>query len=338
MTRRSNSALAFRSRDMRSIVPLLLLFVGGPASPAAVDAEPTTVEVIRTIASDPNREHTQLDRRLEIMAVDGALGALETLIGETLVDDPEAILPLLLSVAGMLAEPEDAGAIELLEHVAFERGLGHRRTAMEGLLRIGGSAARSVIDRLPDESDSRLRRKVAMQLWQLRDPGDLAYARATLEPVARADDSVFARGLRGGILQRIEVAEAIASEPTAASTLRHLSQILTGAEATFLTVSGGVAEHWALERMVAAGAPSGWWHLRRYVHWASDEGNGVADHIFAAALVALSQSGRPLSPARLAWLDANRQLLGSMHLTRRAAEITAERQTVRSLLFSRGQR
>lgn len=275
-----------------------------------------SVETIRAIASQPKHEASLYERVAHIVAMgDAALAPLKALIAED-----EGAMPVLLTMLGFVADESDVESIRILESIAYADREAFRREAMTALLRVGGRPARRVIEHLERERNEGVREDIASVLWQLRNPADLKYARKVLATVAEKHaDWAFSRTLRNSTLPRLDRVIPIQSNPASAESLQKLRAILEKKDLPFVTVSGGIAEIWALQRMAHSAAGGVVPIIESYIA----DNQTMPPHVRVAALSALPRLGRRLSEADSQWLNANYRAAGSLILTQKADDVTS---------------
>jgi hypothetical protein len=266
-----------------------------------------------------SKYEVSLEERIAELAALGpsALPALRQLVQGG--QGPAAVL---ITALGFLATEDDKASVEQLGAIAFGEREAFRREALQGLLRMGGAAARRVVDRLLIEQDEALREDIAAVIWQLREVEDLEYARSALARFAAAHpDSSFAQTLRASTLARLDTAIAVGKARGAPRSLEQLTAILRKEDVHFVTVPAGLAEMWALEQLARAGGPGAVAAIRSFLREVVEGSRTIGPQVRVLALKALDRLGEPLSDDERTWLRENRGSVGVLLLTWNSADL-----------------
>lgn len=303
---------------MAACVPCLmisLLMSGAVWGQGRGTAPSISVDTIRALASQPKHEASLYERVAQIVAMgDAALPPLKALISED--EDP---MPVLLTMLGFVAHESDLESIRILESIAYADREAFRREAMTALLRVGGRPAQRVIEHLEHDRNEGVREHIASVVWQLRRPADLKHARKVLTTVAeKHPDWAFSRTLRNSTLPRLDRVIPILSNPASAESLQKLRAILEKEDSAFVTVSGGMAEIWALQRMAQSGPAGAIPIIESYIAGART----TPPHLRVTALSTLARLGKPLSEGESQWLKANYRAAGSLIVTQTGDDVT----------------
>lgn len=158
---------------------------------------------------------------------------------------------------GFIATERDSEAVEVLRSVAYPQDRPVHTGALEALLRIGGSCAGGVLERLERGELGHPESGFLMdRLWTLRRIEDLERAQAALERVSRThpQDSVRVHARESG-LPRVEAVLGIRRRPGAPETVATLTAILRRRDPAFRSLAGSTAKLWALQRLKALNRP-----------------------------------------------------------------------------------
>jgi hypothetical protein len=187
-------------------------------------------------------------------------------------------------------------------------------SAVLALLRIGGTAARSAIDKVAEKEDWEFQLKVVQASWLMLGKEDLEYAKEVFEGVVRDHPEWrISKTLRVAELPRIDLALGILQDKTARESVERLVRMIRSEEPYFKSVVGGRAHIWALKLLVET-KPEG---AAGWVRKALDDWLGMltekklepAAHAVKAYLEAIRALGGRLSEEEQEWLKQHQHTL-----------------------------
>lgn len=318
---------------LRAVGFTLLGFALAPAGAAQESAPATDPSSIvdAALAEEPSEPKLRTFERLGRLVSAGraALPILLERLRERKVDPATDEIHCRLGEAiSLLALPTDDEAIDaLLAFVTDDRSL---LVEWRPLLRIGGRAAREALDRLEKSNLSPEELRWTLDpLWTLREPTDLEYAIGALTRLARRPGPRYVQvQAEVECVPRLRIALDFRRHPDASETRRHLLAMVRKEHPDFILITGGLAEYWALDRLVELQARETVPELVRIrASWPSNP------HQLVRAIVALGGSvpesdaryklpdGTPYGPTfSLARLDVN-----ANDLLRSAASLPLDR-------------
>lgn len=233
-----------------------LLFIALASALAAQEAAPATdpASIIdAALAEEPSEPKLRTFERVERLVSAGRAGLpilVERLRERNVDPSTDAIHCHLSEAISLLALPTDDEAIDaLLAFVTDDRSL---LVECRPLLRIGGRAAREALDRLEKSNLSPEELGVVVDvLWTLREPTDLEYAIGALTRLARRPGPRYVQvQAEVECVPRLRIALDFRRHPDASETRRQLLAMVRKEHPDFILITGGLAEYWALDRLV----------------------------------------------------------------------------------------